>query len=72
MEGHQHDEPIQPDDIDDDQGHTSETSQPCNSNLHLESDSNSTSIESTSITKKKGFSPTHIIKLLRNFQSHQV
>ena len=56
MEGHQQDEPIQPDDIDDDQGHTSETSGPCNSNLPLESDSTSTSMEPTSSTKKKGFS----------------
>ena len=54
MEGHQQDEPIQPDD--DNQGHTSETSGPCNSNLHLESDSTSTSMEPTSSMKKKGFS----------------
>ena len=55
-QGHQQDEPIQPDD--DDQGNTSETIGPCNSQLdYSEPDSTSgTSMEPTSNTKKKGFS----------------
>ena len=58
-QGHQQDEPIQPDD--DDQGHISETtSGSCNSQLgYSESvtvQSTSSSTEPTSSTKKKGFS----------------
>ena len=57
-QGHQQDEPIQPDD--DDQGHISETSGSCNSQLgYSESDTiqpTSSSTEPTLSTKKKGFS----------------
>ena len=56
-QGHQQDEPIQSDDDDDDQGHISETSGSCNSQLgYSESDtiqSTSSSTEPTSSTKKK-------------------
>ena len=74
-QGHQQDEPIQPDD--DNQGHISETSGSCNSQLgYSESDtiqSTSSSTEPTSSTKKKGFSVYDSYKkLLKNFQSHQV
>ena len=64
MEQDQQDEAVEPIQSDgDNQGHireceTTQTSGPCNSRLGYESDSiqSSTSTESTSSTKKKGFS----------------